>query len=1202
METNFRKNAWMVLVACILAIAPTMTLWAADLTARIRGTVTDSTGAVVANAAITATNTGTGLTYKASSGNTGNFEVPSLPIGTYTVTVEVPGFQKYRFTGVTLNIDQKYVLDVTLKVATGEETVEVSASAVQVDTTNLQLGAVINNQQIVGLPLIGRNFTQLQLLLPGVQASSDRMGTFSANGQQTQQSNFLVNGTDTNDWALNTPLYIPSLDAIEQFNFATNTINAEYGRNSGGIVSAAIKSGSNSFHGSAFEFYRDTFLNARNFFQRPTATSDGVPVFHQNLFGGTLGGPILKDKAFGFFSFQGIRGRTLQASQNVTVYTAAQRTGDFSTNLAFLDNSTCLTADPDDDVPACFNLIPGTIGATLGAVNAACMAGNLWSQCFTATGGLIPGGAASFNPVAATLLANFVPGSNDGTSGFRWNPTTKVPWTRQFIGKVDVNLSERDLLWGSFTLQRAPTSSDLPFSGANLPGFGSTNQSHVKQGTLSWTHTFNTTTLNELRVGYTRLNFKSNFPQQVVLPSSVGFAITPEHPEAAGLPNATLTGFFTLGFTSNGPQPRIDENRQFADNFTKIVGNHSLKFGVDVRRFNVRSQFLAVNNGSYGFGGAGQFSTGNPGVDFLLGNPDSYSQGSGALLDVQAWQTYSYAQDVWKVRPSLTLTLGLGWQVDQGFHSRQYGGIGVACYIPGQQTTVFPTSGLLGPPPGINYPGDPGCDDANGVKTQWKNFGPRVGFAWSPDLGWLSAGNSGKFVVRGGVGMYYNRSDEEQALQNLQPPPFGITSSGAGDFGASVPAFANPYQDIDTGTVFPNPFPSTPVAAGDLIAFPNIFFLAQASPNQKVPYSINYNLTIQRELPANIVATVSYVGSVARRLATVGEGNPITQAGHDLCLVTPACVAFRNFQPEVFPTHTQFGDGDIFPAVGLVTSQGKSNYNALQVSAKKGRSHGLIFQASYTYSHALDDASSFENAGFGGFGGTPVRGYNQFDNSFNYGNSGFDARHRFVFSPLYDIPNWKGIRGMSWMPDVIGKGWKVSGILTLASGFPFDISYAGGSSRSLFCAHFDSFYACPGGPVQMTELTLHDPRDLVSGAGTDNSCWFTGGSTFSSSVGGSTRCGVGTTFVTAPLGSFGNVGRNKYHGPGINNIDVLVGKDIYFWPGNENRYIELRFEMYNALNHTQFALPSGAITSTNFGRITAAAAGRTIQIAAKFYF
>lgn len=1130
-----------VLATGLLITLVAVSTWAADVTARIRGTVTDPSGAVIAGAQLTATNVQTGVAYTTKAQSNGSYEFLNLPVGTYNLAATAPGFQAFAASGIKLNIDQQYVQDVKFSVGSTTEKVEVVANQVQVDTTSIQLSNVVESKQIVDLPLIGRNWTQLELISPGVQAASDRFGTFSANGSQAQQSSYLINGTDTNDLPLNTTVYVPSPDALSQFNLVTSSLNPEYARNSGAIVSASIKNGTNQYHGDAFEFYRDTFLNTHNFFQLT------APKFHQNLFGGTFGGPVLHDKAFFFLSYQGNRAVQPQSVANNTVFSAAQLQGQFGK----------LSSNP----------IPGTLLAKTG-----CAAGSTWASCFPT--GAVP--TSAFSPISTALVQKYVPSPNAANNQFLFNPTQQTIQD-QGIARVDGNLTANDQLWGVVVFQHAPSSRVLPFTGATLPGFGDVNKSEVHQYTGSWTHLFGSATLNEFRLAYTRFNFDAVEPQNPVAPSSAGFQINPQNTASAGLPLMTVTGFFTLGFSNNGPQPRIDQTYQATDNFSKIVGNHSFKFGYEGRRFNVDNPFYGNNNGNYSFGGTGAFSTGNAGLDFLLGNPDSYGQGAGGVINARAYEQYLYAQDQWKFRDNLTLTYGVGWQIDTPFHNRQFKGEGTNCFIPGQTSTIFSTA-----PKGLNYPGDPGCNDASGAGTAWKDVGPRVGFAYAPNLGFLSDGDSRKLSIRGGFGIYFNRTEEETSLQNLGAPPFGLGSAGVNDFPTgNAPTFANPYVDIDTGQTFANKFPFTFPSPGQAVDFTPFepISISLYSPHFRIPYAENFNLTIERQLPSNIVGRVSYVGALGRHEQITYEGNPITQAGHDACLADANCVKNRINQSVLFPTHTAFAPGNLIASVGTIDTIGSSNYHSLQLSATKGYTHGLLFQASYTWSHAMDNGSSFENSGFGGAN----RGYNQFVPGLNIGDSAFDVRHRLVFSPVYDVPNWKSLPGMHWLPDVVGRGWEIAGIMTFSTGFPVDIR-TGSGSLSLFCTSNFQFYACPDVPNQVAPVRFEDPR-------VGKNFWFDP-----------------TSFKTEAIGTFGNTHRNPFHGPGINSTDAGIYKNIYFWPGSESKYIQLRLESYNIFNHTNFYNPasvnniSNSITSGTFGRITSAAPGRQTQLGAKIYF
>jgi hypothetical protein len=1183
-------------IAMALAAAACPSAHAADTTGRIKGTVTDPTGAALPNVTVTATNEATGVKSTTKTSASGDYLFQSLPIGTYDITVASgAGFKGFDAKGIVLNIDQEYVEAIQLSVGGGGDTVEVQADAIQVNTTDMQLNNIVTSAQMVELPLIGRGFTGLELILPGVQASSDRFGTYSADGGQTQQSSYLINGADINDIALNTAVVSPNLDGIDQFNLITGPLNAEYDRNSGGIVSATIKQGTNHFHGDVFEFYRDTFLQTPNFFAYNVGTgTKTISPYHQNIYGGTIGGPILKDKLFAFFGYQGTHQRVPGSGGSTTVFSAAERMGnfsdDFNANGGNLGYS--FAADP---IPATIT-IPGCSTAT-----------DTWATCATKLNGIFP--TTAFNPIAAKLLAQYVPAANNGQNGYNF-PSVSATTTNQYLGRMDYSLNPKNTFTFVGLYQKSATTGTIPFTGASLPGFGEIDSSTVQQYTFDYVHQFSATLLNDFAVHYTRFNYQAVTPENVVSPSSLGFNISPQDAAAASVP--TISTYFTLGFSTNGPQPRIDQNYQLDENVSKSFGHHNLKFGYDGRKFQVTNPFNANNSGSYGFGTSSPYSSGDPGLDFLFGNPASYAQGSGALIQAYAWLNYFYAQDTWKVTNALTIDYGMGYQIDTPLRSLQYGGIAVACYVPGQQSIIFPTAPL-----GLDYPGDPGCGNAAHAYTRYGDFGPRLGFAYAPNLGILSGGDAKKLSIRGGFGIYYNRTEEETALQNLETPPFGGSSSGAGDFGGT-PQFANPFADINNGmTTGPNggagqaaetnKFPFVFAKKGDKIDFTQYepMYLNTYNANFRSPYAENFQVSIERELPSHIISRFTYVASLAHHNQTTTEGNPITAAGHASCLASTSCSSLKNSiyrdeQQYFFPGHTQFPYVDPnsginpYAAIGVVGSEASSNYNSFQASLEKGLSHGLQFQLSYTYGHAMDEASSFENSGFGG-----SRGYNQFNNALNYGDSAYDARQRLVFAPIYVVPFHTG--GSTFSPtNLLLSGWQISAITTVATGFPFDVSYGGGSSNSEWCAKYTSFYACPDEPDQIAPIVRTNPRTRIANR-LSQTAWFDG-----------------TGFAPAALGTFGNTHRDEYHGPGINNSNIILAKNFAISADGVRR-LQLRMESDNAFNHTQFSNPGSTISTTQalnsatgnyqtvlstsgFGRITAAAAGRLTQLAAKFYF
>jgi len=441
--------------------------------AKIRGTVTDATGAVLPDVQIIATNTATGVSKTVTSQASGLYEFLQLPIGPYTVSATKQGFKTFKSTEFILVVNQVYELEIRLEIGQISETIEVKAEQVQVETTDIQQKTVIASNQIVDMPLNGRNFTQLELLAPGVMASSDRFGTFAVNGSQTQQSSFLINGTDSNDIALNTPGLIPSPDAIAEFNLISSTINPEYGRNSGGIVNAVIKSGTNQWHGGVFDFYRDTFLNARNFF----TVGPQQPIFHQNQFGGIFGGPVLKNKTFFFLSYQGTRNAT--ATQTLTtVFSDAQRAGNFA------ENAKAITGN--------VNVTPFGIVGDDGLAHAA---GQPWVPAGCVPNGFAPGcdtvfhpgsatafniGTGPFNSIASGLMNLFVPRSNASGNQFGFSPVNTGK-TDQGIIKVDHNFNSSNQIWGLFAENSNRATQSLPFTGATLPGFGTFS-------TVSYTH------------------------------------------------------------------------------------------------------------------------------------------------------------------------------------------------------------------------------------------------------------------------------------------------------------------------------------------------------------------------------------------------------------------------------------------------------------------------------------------------------------------------------------------------------------------------------------------------------------------------------------------------------------------------------------------------------------------------------------------
>ncbi|MHB8756222.1 MAG: carboxypeptidase-like regulatory domain-containing protein [Candidatus Acidiferrales bacterium] len=1141
-----------VFIAALFALLLSAPARAQALYGSIRGAVTDQTGAVIPGVSITAKNQATGVMQTVTSGGDGSYNFTQLSIGDYVVTFTKSGFQTYTAQQVHLDVNTVYALPVKMVIGEASQQVTVEASPVQVNTSSPQLGVVITANQITNMPLLNRNWVNLQQLEPGVVAAADGRGEFATNGSETQQNSFLIDGTDSNDLPLNTRLIVPSPDAIAEFRMVSNVINPEYGRNSGAILDAVVKSGTNRFHGDAFEFYRDPFLNTRNFFAQTPA------VFHQNEFGGTIGGPIIKNHTFFFFSYQGIHNRQPQGVGNTPVYTPAELAGNFNQGSDI---------DPATGVPFISESATTSPTALTGSNGTVYAAGTPYSTIFSCASpcqsGFIP--AVDFNALALKLTKQFVPLPNVG-SNYEFNPIT-TGTDNQYLFRIDQTFNSRDTIWGDWFQENHPSTDTLPFTGATLPGFGETAQRHFKFTTLDWTHVLNDHMVNELRGGYTRFNFVAVQPITPTLPSSEGFAITPQYPAGAGLPVINVTGLFSLGFSTNGPQPRIDQTYEGVDNLSLTEGRHTLKFGIDMRRFEVYNPFFNQNSGVFNYNGVGTYSTSNAGADFLLGFPDSFSQSSGGIVNARAQEYYSYVQDEFKLRSNFTLTYGLGWQIDTPINDNYYNNHAMFGFRPGQQSTVFPNS-----PVGYVFQGDTGVH-AGGLTKPFHNFGPRFGFAYSPDWGRFTGG-PGKTSIRGGFGVYYNRSEEEQQLQFLGALPFTISTQGVATIGGS-PSFANPYVDVAGNGSVTNPFPYTPSANAVFTPYLPLFQgTAQIAPDSVDPMAENYSLTFERQLPAATILSIGYVGSVAHHLTI---GIPFNLATNvQPCLTDKKCNVFN--QPFTHPNDFTY-PANVYGTIDTIGTWGNSNYNAFQVNLNKHLSDNLQIQAAYTYAHALDDGSGFENSSFGGggFGSlAATRGSNPFNRSADYGNSVYDARHRLVIGYFYQIP---GLHGEALLSRATS-GWTIAGITTFQSGFPLDV--VDSSFGSLTCMAAISDFACPDVPNLVGKIQYGNPRNYTIGG--QNHYWFNP-----------------SAFAHAAPGTIGNAGRNLMRGPGINNWDFQLYKDTTI---TESTKLELRIEFYNVFNHTQFT--NGGITTDinnpTFGQEFSAAPPREIQLAAKFYF
>jgi outer membrane receptor protein involved in Fe transport len=1219
----------------------------AQTTGDIRGIVKDPSGAVIAGARVTATLVSEAIERTGITDNTGEFTIPTVPVGTYSVRIQAPGFKTYEENGVVVDIGHVAQVNAALVIGQSTQVVTAEASAPLVETTSTQLGSVMTSTAVVNLPLATRDTYQLLQLQPGVQsqqgydlfAGSEEAGAVSVNGGRGRANNYNVNGGDANDQFLNSPAIQPIPDAIEEFRVLTNTFDAEYGRNSGSVVNVVTKGGTNEFHGDIYEFFRNTDLDARGFFDTER------PKFDQNQFGGTLGGPIVKDRTFFFVSAEGRVIREGISSDLVTVPSIAERGGDFSGGSAFTGTLT------DPNLASLLNARPGCAAAVAASGGAPLAAGTPWTAIFP-NNKIAP---QCFDPTAIDLMNQFVPLPNVGANELQTVPVENDN-AYQWTARVDHRFNDRHQLNAYVYFNDdalAQPFARFQAAGADVPGFGSNYNERNTQYNLTETWTINPSTVNEAHFTYFREGeLGYNHPQNTkpvqssckTIPGQYCFS-DPADPDLGihpglpatreGVPFISVSGGFTIGNDSEGELPQIGNSFSWTDNYSKVVGNHSMKFGVDVRRMRFDQTLYYNVNGSYSFtpGGTNDVGANDLFADYLLGLPNSFSEGSAQAEHVRSTALYLFAQDSWKIRPNLTLNYGLRWELNTPLADISKH---VQTFHPGQETTIYPcqlnpnnplvqtfgttdcspgSAGESVNPLGLVVPGDPGVP-ASLTNTYYKAFAPRIGLAYSPtaDSGWKHKlfGSPGATSIRMGWGIFYNPVEQLVLEQFSAEPPFGGSSSFAN------PLFNTPFEGQD-GTVYPNPFngilnpkPGQPI---DWSTFRPILLFGQFKPNLRTQYEEQYNFTIQRQVRGNVLIQVGYVGTQGHRLLashdldygnaqTCLDLNAISNLANDPNLACGPFYADSSFYisaneiPAGFTLHLPYGpqptvtgpnpnpitlvglrpyssplcnpltgvgcppDGvPVFSNIFAEDTVANSNYNSLQISTEKRLSNGLQFQAAYTWSKSIDDASSFENE------------LNPLNYRLSRSLSYFDAPQRFVLSYFYQFPKI-GSRGIA---SKFVNGWESSGILTFQSGFPVPITDA--SDNELETSFF---FQSAGEPDRVGPFQPMNPRNPLNVAFNVNA--------FQS---------------PAQLGIFGNSPRTVCCGPGINNFDVSMLKDTQL---TEKNMLEFRAEFFNVANHAQFSTVDGNFSDGypqdggTFGKVIRARDPRIVQFALKLLF
>ncbi|MGO9257405.1 MAG: carboxypeptidase regulatory-like domain-containing protein [Bryobacteraceae bacterium] len=1136
------------LLLCVLMTAGVAVLHA-QVTATILGIAKDSSGAFMPHVKVTATNTETNLVQENYTDALGEYRIMALPVGRYKVEAELAGFQKFVAEDVVLTVDEQHRVDLTMQLGSLQQEIQVEADAVQVETTATQLGNVINDKAMVALPLNGRSYIDLFSIQAGVAPQSSSTGNISVNGQRVSSNAFLVNGGDVSEGVNFGTSIIPNLDSIAEFRLVTNSFDPEYGRFSGAIMNAITKSGTNGLHGSAFDFLRNSDMDSRSFF------NTSVAELKRNQFGYAVGGPALKNRLFWFTDFQGTPVIQGSSSSLAVLPSVAQRSGVFDPNdlngsvsgpywASLLSQRLGYTVTNNEDYssPAC-------------VTSAECVFPN----------GVIP--AKAMSPIAVNMLQKYVPLPNQGTTGYLLPSVITKSGDNRTGQRVDFN-NKKTGNWSGYYHFDDGTSTIPGTFGAAYGNFGQGNYTRAQQGVLTNTRVLGPSTVNEFRLDYTRNAAHADVPtDQPVSLSSLGFVtgantlgIVSSTPYDS-VPNMGLVNF-SFGRNAQQNQGKYENTYHIGDGLSKTVGSHAFKFGGSFLYMQVNERNVYAPSGSFSFDGS---ETGSDIADFLLGAPASYTQASFQLLDSRTKYGSVYAQDSWRIKPNLTINYGVRWEASMPWYDTQNK---IETIVPGQQSTVFP-----GAPPGWVFPGDKGIPTTL-APTRWGDFSPRLGIAWSPDntSGILRTlfGGPGKTSIRAATGMFYTAIQDAGLFEEVADAPYGLYWEQI-----SPPLLDQPFLTRADGSSQTQRFPFILPVPGSA-AVKNInwseFYPIASSPGYKtdnvLPYAEHLNFSLQRQITGATVLTLAYVGTEGHHLFSHYEANPgnaalcLSLRGSGVLKGTTQCG--RNLEDSTFtlPNGTQLVGtrsplGSVYYSEdSYLATQADSNYNSFQATLER-RARNMTFLAAYTFSKAIDDASTY---------GAYLDFYNFRDGR---GLSTYDCTSNFVISYSYTLPFYR----IGALPKRLTEGWAINGITRAATGLPVSLSQSGD-------------YSLTGGsgvdrPNYIGGLVLTpNVRDTVSHQEFNKSA-----------------------FTQEALGTQGDAALRFFHGPGTVNFDFGMQKTTKL---RESMSLLIRGEFFNVMNHTNFSNPSGNYSSASFGRVTGVQAGtsgtgaRVAQVAMKF--
>ena len=1051
-------------------------------TGEISGSVEDRSNSALPGAAIVAEHLDTGQKFTALANNSGEYLLPQLPVGVYSLTVSAINFKQASLPRLEIHATDRLRRDFILEVGNRSDIVTVLADSAGVELSSAEIRDVIGRRQVEDLPVKGRQFLDLAMLSPGVVQppggtrgdALQQAGTLvNVLGQRSGHNLYLMDGVAITDEHFNNMVIAPSIDAIEEFNIEKTSYAPEFGGKSGAVINVVSKAGSNNFHGSLFEFVRNDVFDAKNFFD---ASAAPIPPFRQNQFGGSVGGPIRKNQTFFFLSYEAQRIRK-SLTQTFSVPTAAMRAGNFSGLPTIFDPASSRQPFLNNQIPS-----------------------------------------PRLDPVAVALLAQIPLPNLPGIAQNLLATGDQRINGNQYSARLDHQFSPQDTTFlraSLFDAREADPFGSGVLQESLLPGFGRNLSTHALNGAASWTHAFSANVLNEARFGFltvdggqTSPNAGNNFA------ASTGLQGVTANPLDLGYPQVSFGGQFTTMGDPSLFTFRDNRDLEYYDNVIWHKDTHTIKFGVYLMHFNLDTANPNAARGVFSFtprwtSSAPGLTNGNAFADFLLGDPTTAQAGLGrAALDANTNWGHLYIQDNWQITSNLKIDFGIRYEHNQNLTDANNQIAAIDTSIPGGRFVLASaTSANLALLP-IPYVTAASIGWNNSLlSTKPLRLAPRAGLAWSP-------GNS-KTVIRAGFGIYPNQAAYSIVTNLAQNLPFFVTKT-VNSLVALAPTFntENALATNALGTVGGN----------------------NLDHNLKIEYNEVWNFNVEREITSSTVLSLAYIGS---RTVHADSGTVL-----NVPLPGPGAIAARRPIPEL----SQISD---------IRWNGWATYNALTLAAKRRFTRGLLFDANWTWSHSIDDASD---------PGTTLNETNLPQNVYDLGNekasSSFDHRQRLVVSFIYQFPFAR--RPVGWTHALLGD-WQAGGNFTAQSGAPFTVNTSSDQAN------------IGSGPAQRPNAS-----------GNPNNGPQTPQEWFDTSV-----------FSLPALYTFGTAPRNAVIGPGLREFDLSLQKDIRV---TEAAKLQFRAEAYNLFNHPNFNIPNRAAFTANFGSIASAQDSRQLQFALKLLF